>query len=443
MNSSLKFFGGVETVTGSKHLLNINGANFLVDTGLFQGEKYIDKKNDEPIDLDILSIDAIFITHAHLDHCGYLPYLIRKGYRNKIYATAETLELMKVSLEDSAKLMKNKKESKHYYDQNDVHRALLQVEVVKWEKSLRIKGVEITYYRASHILGSSFVNFKIKGESVTFSGDLGRYHSIMQIAPQDLCDTDTLIIESTYGNRDHADANAEDKLADIITDAIKYKRTVLIPAFAIDRTQMILHLLTKLTAHSNLQIPIVLSGSMGIKVTEIYKRSSEFLKISEEEFENIFKRIRIIEHSNDLENFLVKSQGPQIIVAGSGMMSGGTILAHLEAFGQDANNVIVFTGFQANGTLGKQLLNGDMNVRIENQEIKVFEVQSKIESIEGLSAHGDRNDLLRWIKSGRKVPQRIFVIHGEDDAREAFKEFVEKNTESSAICPREGLLYDI
>ena len=283
--SSVRFFGGVETVTGSKHLLEINGNNFLIDSGLFQGIKFIEKKNDEPIDFDFKQIDAIFITHAHLDHCGYLPYIIRRGYAKKIYTTSETLELMKISLEDSAKLMKNKKESKHYYDQNDVHRALLLVETVKWGHTFSVKGVDVEFRSASHILGSSFVNFKYKNDNITISGDIGRYGSMMHPLPHELNSTKTLIVESTYGNREHTKTVVEDKLDQLLKDAVKHGRTIIIPAFAIDRTQVILHLLTKLTANSNFQMPIILSGSMGIKVTNLYKRSHESLNLSEDDFE--------------------------------------------------------------------------------------------------------------------------------------------------------------
>lgn len=433
-------------MTGSRHFLEIDDFNLLVDCGLFQGLKELRLLNWEPFPIDPAEIDAVVITHAHIDHTGYLPKLVKEGFEGPIYCTEATMELMKLLLLDSAKLQeeevrwaRKKGFSKHddpkaLYDTDDAEKVFPLVRVTAYDGELNIHPkVAVKFRNAGHILGASTVELTVLGDQQTkkivFSGDLGRSRDPMLFAPDPVFDTDILFIESTYGDRNNQIDHPMDEFASIINRALERQGCLLIPAFSVGRTQLLMYYLKTLIKKNAIpNIPVYVDSPMAISVTQLHKQFFDYHKLDDFDlanhhsvfdFENIqYKRSQ--EESVEL-NYIKKDA---IILSASGMCSGGRIIHHLYNRLQKENDTLLFVGYQAEGTRGRKILDGAETMKMFGYEIPVV---CHVEKIEGLSAHADREELLNWLSHFRKHPKNTFVVHGEPKTSKAFAKTIKQN----------------
>ncbi|MFQ6016451.1 MAG: MBL fold metallo-hydrolase RNA specificity domain-containing protein [Anaerolineae bacterium] len=476
----LTFLGAAETVTGSRFLLHVDGRRYLVDCGLFQGGRRLKALNWEPFPLPSQRLDAVLLTHAHIDHSGYLPRLVRQGFRGPVYASEATCALLEIMLPDSAYLQEqdaayaNKKGySRHkpalpLYTVADAERTLELLHPVPFQQPLTLDGVTATWQPAGHILGSATLEVTANadgGQRLVFSGDLGRYHGEIMKAPTGIAEADVLVVESTYGNRLHAEQSIQDALADALGYVIEQRGVLLIPSFAVGRTQQVLYHIRRLQDQgwmpdpstalrpfgraqgrlrsgqgSGQALPVFIDSPMAVEASHIYCRFGDDhnldvnllmdervcpLRCRETHF------VRDVEESKTLNT----RPGPAVIISASGMCTGGRILHHLKWRLPDARNAVLFVGYQAEGTRGRLLLDGAKRIRIHGQEVPV---RARITSVDALSAHADRDELLRWIAQIQPPPQRVFVVHGEGNALVALAEGIRALGVSEVVIPEHG-----
>ncbi|HMO17209.1 MAG TPA: MBL fold metallo-hydrolase [Oligoflexia bacterium] len=446
----LEFLGASGTVTGSKFLLERGKDRILVDCGLFQGRKELRLRNWESFPVPAESISAVILTHAHLDHTGYLPRLVKEGFFGPIYATAPTVELTRLILLDSARLQEEEARyanmhgsSKHHpalplYTGGDAEEAIKLFKTLEPHKAREIlPGIFVTPYSAGHILGAAILNFSIDGKTITFSGDIGRYDIPILPDPEPVPLGDILLCESTYGNRDHGNENVETALQNIILESLQSGGPILIPSFSIGRAQHLLYLIAKLEREELIpEIPVLLDSPMAIDATDIYHRYRNYFdeeaKTDLEEGKIILKtRKTVFLETQEQSKLSNKMTGPRIIIAGSGMATGGRILHHLSHWISKPETTVVFVGYQADGTRGDRLLRGENTIRIFAKDIPV---KAKIKSLSGLSAHADRGELIRWLKESHEkyelsFPKIVRTIHGEVDAARALSSLIESTLE--------------
>ena len=431
MTLSIGFHGGAGTVTGSKHLLEVDGKRPLIDCGMFQGLKELRLLNWQPLSFDPQSIDAVVITHAHIDHTGYLPRLVKAGYRGPIYVTPATRELANILLLDAARLQEedaeyaNKKRfTKHrpalpLFTEEDAMQALKQLRPVEHDTWFEAAGIRAQYHNAGHILGSAFVELVAGDQKIVFSGDVGRYNAPLEADPEPRVDCDTLVIESTYGNRVHDPTPLIDQIRAPFRAAVERKGTILIPAFAVARAQIVTLLLSQLIQSGDLpDIPLHVDSPMAVDVTHLYvehMRDEELRRIPGGA-QGLFPRNvtfhRTVDESKQLNNL----PGPRVIISSSGMLTGGRVLHHLGRLLPDPANLLVLVGFQAPGTRGRAIQDGAQFVRLHGQDIPV---RSPFISVEGMSAHADSEELMRWLHSAKTLPRSVFITHGEPDSADA------------------------
>jgi metallo-beta-lactamase family protein len=427
----LTFLGAAGTVTGSRYLLESDNAKILVDCGLFQGYKNLRLLNREPFSFNPETLDAVILTHAHLDHSGALPLLIKNGYRGPIYATQSTIDLCGLLLPDSGHLQEedayyaNKhKSSKHepalpLYSEKDARNTLRFFKPVDFNHATDLGfDIKLRFRPAGHILGASSVELTSNKGSLFFSGDIGRPDDTLMMEPAPIEHADNLIVESTYGNRTHEPAEDYTVLAEVITRTAARGGTVLIPAFAVGRAQLLLTVLAKLKQSGQIPpLPIFLDSPMAIDTTEIYQHHRSEHRLSIEECKNlslVAKFTPTVEQSRELNH----SHYPCIIISASGMATGGRVLHHLKFLGPDQRNSIIFSGFQAAGTRGAKLLAGERIARIFGQDI---EINAEIISLPGMSAHADAGQIISWLKTLPIPPKQVFVTHGEPEAADALR----------------------
>lgn len=442
----IKFLGGAGTVTGSKYFLEIDGLNILVDCGLFQGLKALRLKNWEKLPLDVSKIDAVILTHAHLDHAGYVPKLIKDGYRGKIYCTKGTFDLCKIMLLDSGYLMEEeanyanrKKFSKHkpalpLYTLSDAEDSLEHFVPIDYGTTFKLKGnVSILFKNAGHILGASTVMVHDGVKSVTFSGDLGRKDNPIYLDPDAPLASDYVLIESTYGNRAHAVTDPMKELEDVINSTIEKGGTVIIPAFAVGRAQLILYYLYQLKKQNRLPstLPIYLNSPMATNVTKLFCEHPYNHKLGTKACDEVFS---VATYVRSVEDSIALNQNsfPKVIVSASGMITGGRVVHHIKEFAPNPRNTIIFSGFQAAATRGEKILSGAKSVKMLGEEVAI---RCRIYSMESLSAHADGDELVEWLKSMPRRPEKVFIVHGEPDQSQALKEKIEKELEVSAVVP--------
>jgi metallo-beta-lactamase family protein len=439
----VSFWGSTDTVTGSKTILKIESKTFLVDCGLFQGPSELEKRNyDEELPINPSKLDGIFLTHAHLDHCGLIPYLVKKGFKEKIYATKETMELALIIMNDSAeiqaheikshnkKIKKEKLKLKALYTKQDVQKTQKLFQLVKWNEPFEIINTTITYYPAGHILGASSILFKDDNSSITFSGDLGRDDDIIMPPPIPPEESQWIVLESTYGNRIHPDKTAFEDLKEIIADVRDNNRVLIIPVFAVARAQLIfLHLQRLFEKHNELKIPVYVDSPMINEVNQVYSKNINQTQINKSEFSKLDQTLNFFEWQNQSDD-LIKKQRPYVIISSSGMISGGRIMKHLPLYSEDSNNVILIVGYQAEGTIGRDILDGKKSVEFEN---KVIPINSQVKELKYFSAHADHNELINWAKKIQNL-KKIFLLHGNQNAKEKLKEDLE-NHGFSVTCP--------
>jgi metallo-beta-lactamase family protein len=444
MNINIKFLGAAGEVTGSKYLLQIDDFNLLVDCGLFQGRKQLKELNWEEFPVDIASINAVILTHAHLDHTGYLPRLFRNGYRGPVYCTTATADLMQLILMDSAKLQveeanfaKRKGYSSHsdpqpLYDDDDVKLIVECVQSYCFEEDVFISPViKARFYNAGHILGAAIVELTITGETQTkkivFSGDLGRYNDPILFPPHTIEEADILFIESTYGNRAIKQTDRQD-IIDVMNETFELDGNLVVPAFSIGRTQTLLMYLKNVLMSKEIpSVKIIVDSPMAIAATAFYRKHKAYHKLrgvdldEDESFMTLRKHLIISRTPQDSKKINDISQD-SIIIAGSGMMTGGRVMHHLFHRLPDPNNVILISGYQGEGSRGRQLQEGAKTINIFGHDIPV---EAKIFTINGLSAHADKDELLRWVEGFKKPPKQTFVVHGEAESANALAQTLE------------------
>jgi metallo-beta-lactamase family protein len=435
--TSITFHGAADTVTGSRHFLETGGQRILVDCGLFQGQRELRERNWQRFPVEPSSLDAVVLTHAHLDHTGFLPRLVKDGYRGPIYCTSATRDLLGVMLPDSGRLQeeeaefRNRKErSRHHpalplYTSGDAHRCLEQLTGLGYNESFApAPGVPFHFERAGHILGSAFAFAETEVGTILFSGDLGRYNQTIIPDPTPVSRADYLLIESTYGDRDHQAVDVHAALERIVKRAVIDRGFVLVPSFAIGRTQEVLYLLHELqTAGRIPELPIFVDSPMATSVVPFFVSHQEdhdlemaaLLDVDRCPFEG--PNVRFV-HSRDESKALNDLDGPGIIIAGSGMANGGRIKHHLLNRITHSNTTVLFVGYQAAGTPGRALLDGANTFRAYGWEVPV---RARLERLDALSAHADRGEMLRWLSDFTEPPKRTFLVHGEQAARKALE----------------------
>ncbi len=450
---TLTFLGGAGTVTGSKTLLETAAARVLVDCGLFQGQKELRLRNWEPFPTPPASIDSVVLTHAHLDHCGYLPRLVREGFEGPVLCTDGTARLVSIILRDSAHLQEEEAEyanrkgySKHdpalpLYTAADAEAAISQLSVVPFDDPRVVApGVTVSWRRAGHILGAAWLDVRLErsGRSVVFSGDLGRSTHPLLAPPEPIPGTDVIVCESTYGDEDNPEGDPEAAIGAVIDRAIRRGGVVVIPAFSVDRTEVVLWHLNRLTVQGVLpHVPIYLDSPMAIRALDVYadearKGSPE---IRAECRGELFPDIDLIETpTTDESKMLNDRPGPFIVISASGMATGGRVIHHLANRIDDDRNVVLLVGYQARGTRGASLRGGARKLKLFGQ---YHPVRAEIESI-GLSSHADRGDLLDWLGSADPPPDIVYVNHGEESGSEMLVEAIEDRLGIPAVSPGQG-----
>ena len=426
------FLGGSGTVTGSKFYLHTDEIKILVDCGLFQGVKELREQNWERLPIDVSQIDYVLLTHGHLDHCGYLPLLVRQGFRGKILGTLPTLEIARIILEDSAKIQEEEADnankeaySKHnpalpLYTKEDAAFALKFFEhVEEGEKISLADHCDATFLYNGHIIGSTYIEIDLFGKRLVFSGDVGRQVDELLDPPKQPEWADYLFVESTYGDRQHPDEDVGQILTNLIKETLYKKGTLIIPSFAVERLQSLMYQLWKLYKKNRIpNIPIFVDSPMGNNVLEVFKNFPNWHKLTIEEYHNMCNHITLV--SSYAETWeTIDDPRPKIVIAGSGMVTGGRVLTYIKQLGDMETTSILIVGFQAEETRGRKLLEGATELKIYG---KYVPIKAKVNHLESLSAHADQGELLTWMGAIKNIPEKVFLVHGEKDAMETYKD---------------------
>lgn len=443
---SLKSLGAAGTVTGSKHLLTLGGHRILIDCGLFQGLKNLRDLNWTPLPVSPRDIDAVILTHAHLDHCGYLPRLVREGYRGKIYATPATRDIAELILMDSGHLQEKDAEflnrhelSRHQpalplYTVHDAQNAVEHFSTVEFDQTVRLSnGAWFRFHRAGHILGAAWVEMAWGGHRIVFSGDIGRYGDPLMPDPARPVEADYVMIESTYGNRIHDKTDPEDALRTVVERTIKRGGTLIVPAFAVGRAQELLYYFWKLKQTGGLRdVPVFLDSPMAIDATGLMGRHPEDHRLDLESCKKVFG---IARYTDDVEasKAISSSHVPKVVISASGMATGGRVLHHLKAFAPDPRNTILLAGFQAAGTRGRSLQDGAKELKIHGTWIPV---NAEVAHLDMLSAHADADELMRWLSGFPHPPRKVFIVHGEPEASEGLRVRIGRELGWVSVVPR-------
>jgi metallo-beta-lactamase family protein len=428
----LQFLGAAGTVTGSRYLVDTGTFRLLVDCGLFQGYKPLRLRNWAPFPVDPRTIGAVVLTHAHLDHSGYLPLLVKNRFRGPIFCTPATRDLAGIMLRDSGHLQEREAEyanrhdySKHrpalpLYTQEDAEHALRYFVPVEFGREHPIdKDLNVTFRRGGHILGAAMASLRAGDLSILFSGDLGRPASATMLPPEHVSATDYLILESTYGNRKHPTVDAQTGLAEVVTRTIERGGSVLMPTFAVGRAQEVLHLIALLKKANRIprSLPVFLDSPMAEDATRIFCEHSQDHRLTRDECRAAFGAVRYVRDVAE-SKALDRDRKPKIILAASGMATGGRVLYHLESLAPDGRNTILFAGFQAGGTRGASMVGGADTVKIHGEQVAI---RAEVRSLEMLSAHADADEIVAWLRQFERAPRMTFITHGEPAAAEALR----------------------
>jgi len=456
----ITFIGAVQTVTGSMHLLEVNDKRILLDCGLYQGKRKIAYELNKNFPFDPAEIDILSLSHAHIDHSGNIPTLVKMGFKGKIFATSATVDLCEIMLLDSAHIqekdvefvnIKREKQGKNLfeplYTQNDAMRALEHFVPVPYEKKIELcSGVEITYHDAGHLLGSAVTTINItengSKKRLVFTGDLGRKGMPILKDPTPIHNVDYLITESTYGDRIHSpEKDVKAHLADLIMKIALNRAKLIIPAFSVGRTQTIVYFLNQLYNEGRIpQVPVFVDSPLSTKATEIYSRHEDCFDA--EALEMMMNGVspftfKTLEYIEDVEESkkLNRMDGPMVIITASGMCESGRILHHLANNIENRHNIILIIGFQAENTLGRKLVDGEKNVRIFGDE---YRVMATVEVIDALSSHPDKNEFIEYFDNIETKLEGVFVVHGEVSQSEALAKTMESRYNCSTIVPSPG-----
>ena len=457
--ASITFYGGVGTVTGSKYLLDFDGKRVLVDCGMFQGLKELRERNWQEPAFAPSSIDAVIITHAHIDHTGWLPRLVKLGFNGPVFTSRGTADLLKILLPDSARLQeedadyRNRKELTRHspalplYDEADAKAALDLLRPVANDGSPVevVESCTASFLVAGHILGASLVLLEMASaafpETKTrflFSGDLGHYDQPILKDPASPPECDYLMVESTYGNRLHGDVSSADQMAAIINEAAKRNAPILIPAFAVGRTQEVLYLIRQLEDENRIpSLPVIVDSPMASQATQIYNRwndehDEEYASILSQHRHPLRPRSLTTASTREESKRLNDMRGTRIIISASGMLTGGRVLHHALRILPNEHATIVFVGYQAAGTIGRRIQDGEREVRIMKNWVPV---QCHVEKVEGFSAHADWKAVLRWLEGLTSPPKKVFTTHGEPDAAAAMAQHIRDRFGWNVVVP--------
>lgn len=441
----LTFLGATETVTGSKYLITHNSKKILIDCGLFQGYKELRLRNWDKFPIDPGSIDAVIITHAHIDHTGYLPLLVKNGFKGKIYTTPGTKALCAILLPDSGHLQEEDARqanrygySKHkpalpLYTENDARRTLIQFETIDFEKPYQLfDDFSFSFSRAGHIIGSAFIKIKQGSTTILFTGDMGRPHDAVMREPVTIESIDYLVIESTYGNRLHDATNPQTKIGEVINSTIKRGGSIIIPAFAVGRAQSLLYHIFQLKLAGTIpNIPVFLDSPMAINATNILCKFKNEHRLNDEDCKKLCEVATYVNTADESKKLDTQKMS-KIIISASGMAEGGRILFHLKTFAPDPNNTILFTGFQAGGTRGARIVNGEREVKIHGEMVSIH---AHVEIMTSTSAHADSQELLDWCAKLTQPPKKVFITHGELDAANSLKNKLSEQLGWTCVVP--------
>jgi metallo-beta-lactamase family protein len=449
----LTFLGATGTVTGSQYLLETGGRRVLIDCGLFQGYKQLRLRNWARPPYTPKDIDAVVLTHAHLDHSGFLPRLVSQGFHNTVFCTHGTLELCRVLLPDSGRLQEEDAGfanrhgfSKHkpalpLYTEQEAEECLGRFRGVNFREAVDVaKGVRAEFFPSGHLLGAAFVRISTSEGVITFSGDLGRPHDPIMNPPDKPGRTDYLVTESTYGDRTHPVIDPEQELLGWLKPACERNAVVVIPAFAVGRTQSLLLMLARLRERQAIpDIPMFMDSPMAIDATALYRRFRAEHRVSEDECRRMCSAA-VMTNTPEASKALDQRAGPMILLSASGMATGGRVVHHLKAFVGDERNLVLLAGFQAGGTRGAALVAGAQTIRMHGQE---FPVRAQVGQLLASSAHADANELLDWMRGFPEAPRAVFVTHGEAGASDALRQRIEHELRWSAIVPEHGASHDL
>lgn len=441
----LTFLGATNTVTGSKFLVSIGTKKILIDCGLFQGLKELRLRNWNKFPVDPKTIDAVVLTHAHIDHTGYLPVLIKNGFKGKVYCSSATKDLCAVLLPDSgylqeeeAKFLNKHGYSKHkpalpLYTQEDALNTLPQLYPIPFRKEYKLdEETYISLIPAGHILGATFVQFRHYGTTLLFSGDLGRPNDIIMLPPAVMQAADYLVLESTYGNRLHKKVDPLDELADIVTRTILRGGTIVIPAFAVGRAQHLLYLVYLLKKHNRIpDAPVYLDSPMARDATQLFVKYHELHKLNAKLSQEVCE-IPIYVNSKEESQAIDEITTPKIIISASGMLEGGRVLHHIKKFAPDEKSTIIFAGYQATGTRGADMINGKSSIKVFGQTIPVH---AEVKVLSNMSAHADYEEILAWLSNFNHHPRKVFITHGEPEAASALKDKIEERFDWQCVVP--------
>ncbi|HYT67571.1 MAG TPA: MBL fold metallo-hydrolase [Vicinamibacterales bacterium] len=475
---NLTFLGAARTVTGSKYGVEANGTRVMVDAGLFQGLKELRLRNWQDLPIPASSIEAVVLTHAHLDHCGYLPRLVSQGFRGRVFCTQGTQDLCRIVLPDAGRLQEEDaayanrhQTSKHkpalpLYTEIDAQRAVSQLQPCGYDRPMPVaRGIEVDFINAGHLLGSSYARMRVDGRTIVFGGDLGRFGRPVLPDPTMVAEADYLLVESTYGNRVHEQDDDGSRLAEIVKDTANRGGKLIVPAFAIGRVEELLYWLKRLEADKRIPVlPVFVDSPMaGAALARYTERVHELDPDMQPEQSDdraphdaaapspadvrrrtamqerevcVFstERFRVIASADESKQ-LTASRAPAIVISASGMAEGGRVLHHLKAALPNAQNTVLFAGYQGVGTRGRRLVDGEKSVKIHGEWIPVA---ARIERIDSMSAHADSNEIMRWLHGFTGPPKQTFIVHGEPAAQDALGERIQKEFGWAHRAPEHG-----
>lgn len=445
------FLGAAGAVTGSKYLLELSGRRLLIDCGLFQGVKRLRERNWQPLPFDPRSLDAVLLTHAHIDHSGYLPVLVRAGYSGPVYCTDATRRLLSLMLPDAARLQEEEAEyanrhkfSKHspalpLYTEADARAALERLHPVALPSDVALfADMQARFSRAGHLLGAASIRLESRSERILFSGDLGRTHDPLIRAPAPPSAAEWVVIESTYGDRVHSTSDPEAELIVPLVRALARGGVVIVPTFAIGRAQLLLHIIARLKEKGAIpDVPVYLNSPMAENATPLYQDYPGEHRLSAEELAAMAGVARFVTSVAE-SKALNERSGPMIILAASGMATGGRVLHHLKVFASDPRNMILFTGFQAAGTRGAAMLGGAESIKCLGEWVPV---RAEVLQLHGTSSHADCRELIAWLAASPATPRRVFVTHGEPAAADALRQQLRRALALEVTVPEQGESY--
>jgi len=462
---TLTFLGAARTVTGSKHLLQIDDRRVLFDCGMFQGLKELRQRNWQALPFEAGSLNSVVLTHAHLDHCGLLPRLVGQGFRGRIFCTAGTADLARIVMADAGRIQEEDAEranrkgyTRHrpalpLFTEEDAAEAMTMLQPVGYERAMPVApGITVEFLNAGHLLGSAYVRVRVQdtGQTIVFGGDLGRYERPVLPDPQPIAETDVLVLESTYGNRDHQPDDGGDKMADIINRTIRRGGKVVIPAFALGRVEEVLYWIDRLEDERRIpEVPVYLDSPMARRALAAYRKRIDELDPELQEPDGprdgrmknerrvcgfCTSKLKIIQSIAE-SRAVQESREPSIIVSSSGMATGGRVLHHLFRILPDERNTVLFCGYQAAGTRGRHLIDGVRFVKMHGQQVPV---RADIDKLNGFSAHAGRHEIMRWLGGFQSPPSRTFLVHGEPEPMDALKATIEHDLGWSVATPGHG-----